>query len=281
MKAKLFVLALLLPAFLWPQDAPIATRPPGSSGGVAFTGGTVTTPLLGPTGCTNPAYSWTGHATKGLCFDSPYIQLRGSGGAFPYGEVFLGSAAGNKSGLFDYSAAGSATGIRADGTAGTLESLVDGSARSTLTTTALTLASLALRGVTELQGSTSKALTDATATAFVRVAIVQTIGSNFEAGEVNYTIYCDDDTNQATQSGRVRFACHNLAGTESCGFGTPDGVTLGDGTASLDPPTFDATSGAVDTIDLRVNSNCTGITPNTHTFQYRVHVEATATLTPQ
>jgi hypothetical protein len=132
-----------------------------------------------------------------------------------------------------------------------------------------------------IQGSKSKALTDATATAFVRVAIPQTIATNYKGGQVIYEIYCDDDTNQASQAGTVKFTCHNLAGTEACGFGTPDGVTLGDGTASLAAPTFDASSASADTIDLRVNSDCTGIAPNTHTIEWRLDMPTTATITPQ
>ena len=132
-----------------------------------------------------------------------------------------------------------------------------------------------------IQGSKSKALTDATATAFVRIAIPQTIATNYKGGQVIYEIYCDDDTNQASQAGTVKFTCHNLAGTEACGFGTPDGVTLGDGTVSLAAPTFDATSSAADTIDLRVNSDCTGAAPNTHTIEWRLDMPTTATITPQ
>lgn len=132
-----------------------------------------------------------------------------------------------------------------------------------------------------VQGSKSKALTDATATSFVRIAIPQTIATNYKGGTVIYEIYCDDDTNQASQSGRVTFTCHNLAGTEACGFGTPDGVTLGDGTASLGTPAFTAATAATDTIDLKVNSDCTGITPNTHTIEYRLDMPTLATLTPQ
>jgi hypothetical protein len=157
---------------------------------------------------------------------------------------------------------------------------VAGASVGTWNATALTPA-VPIVAAPGVQGANSKALTDATATAFVRIAIAQAIATNYEAGKVEYTIYCDDDTKQAVQKGHVNFACHNLAGTETCGFGTPDGVTLGDGTASLSTPTFDATSGAADTIDLRVTSDCTGITPNTHTVQWRISTEATATLTPQ
>lgn len=130
------------------------------------------------------------------------------------------------------------------------------------------------------QDSTSTALTDATATAFARIAIAQTIGSNYEAGQVIYSIYCDDSTNQAIQQGAVAYACHNLAGTETCGFSVPAGVTNSDGTADLATPVFDAAAGT-DTVDLRVDSDCTGITPTTHTIQWRLDMPTTATVTPQ
>lgn len=136
-------------------------------------------------------------------------------------------------------------------------------------------------GGPSLQGQSAKALTDNSATAFVRIAIPQTIVSNYRGGEVVYQIYCDDDTNQASQAGTVKFTCHNIAGTEACGFGTPDGVTLGDGTATLAAPTFDATSGAADTIDLRVTSDCQGVVPNTHTFTYLMIMPLIANLIPQ
>jgi len=95
-----------------------------------------------------------------------------------------------------------------------------------------------------IQGSKSKALTDNTATTFATVAMPQAAGSNYGGGQIIYTIFCKDASNQAQQTGTVKFVCMNLAGTESCGWGTPDGVTLGDGTASLGTPTFTAAAGA-------------------------------------
>jgi hypothetical protein len=131
-----------------------------------------------------------------------------------------------------------------------------------------------------MQGSKSKALTDATATAFVRVAIPQTAGSNYAAGEVKFTIFCKDAANQAVQQGNVEFACHNLAGTETCTFETVEEVAHGDGTAALSAPSFDIAAGT-DTVDLRVTSDCTGVTPTTHTIQYRLDMMQPNTVTPQ
>jgi len=128
-----------------------------------------------------------------------------------------------------------------------------------------------------IQGSKSKTLTDNTATAFATMAMPQTAGSNYGGGQMIYTIFCKDAANQAQQSGTVKFACMNLAGTESCGFGTPDGVTLGDGTASLGTPTFTAAAGA-DLVTISVQSDCTGIAPTTHTIQVRFDLQQPNTL---
>jgi hypothetical protein len=238
---------------------------------VSTTAVTSTLPVLAPSGsATAPGFAFSAASNYGLYFSTLP--------AFSYASSFVGTWSTAGFGLapsyqfyWHSSAAptaGADTGL-ARSAAGVVKVTNGSTGDGTL------LANLGI------QGANSKALTDATATAFVRVAIAQAIATNYEAGKVEYTIYCDDDTNQAVQKGHVNFACHNLAGTESCGFGTPDGVTLGDGTASLSTPTFDATSGAADTIDLRVTSDCTGITPNTHTIQWRISTEATATLTPQ
>ncbi len=130
-----------------------------------------------------------------------------------------------------------------------------------------------------IQGSKSTALTDATATNFADVSIPQTGGANYAAGFIVYTIFCEDASNQAVQSGRVQFACHNLAGTESCGFGTPDGVTLGDGTASIVAPVFTATGGA-DLVNILVDSDCTGVTPTTLNIQHRFDMQQVNTVAP-
>jgi hypothetical protein len=131
-----------------------------------------------------------------------------------------------------------------------------------------------------IEGSKSKALSDNAATTFVSVAIPQTAGANYAGGQIIYTIFCKDATNQAEQSGLVAFACHNRAGTETCGFETPHGVTLGDGTASLGTPAFTAAGGA-DLVVMSVQSDCTGVTPTTQTIQYRLDMPQPNGVTPQ
>jgi hypothetical protein len=48
-------------------QAQVTTRPPGASGAPAFTGGTITTPILGPSGCTAPPISFSSDGNAGLC----------------------------------------------------------------------------------------------------------------------------------------------------------------------------------------------------------------------
>src|SRR3990167_10417652 len=50
-------------------------------GGAVWDGGAFTTPVLGPTACVNPAYSFTGQATSGLCLDAaPLVQIQAVSG---------------------------------------------------------------------------------------------------------------------------------------------------------------------------------------------------------
>lgn len=68
----------LLSLFLAPAEAQII-----SGGGGSFTGGTITTPVLAPSGCTNPPYSFTSQPTWGLCYDSATqtMKLQANGGS--------------------------------------------------------------------------------------------------------------------------------------------------------------------------------------------------------
>ena len=138
---------------------------------------------------------------------------------------------------------------------------------------------------TSIQDSNFKALTDNVATQFVSVAIPQTAGSNYAGIEISYTIFCKDATNFAVEHGRVDLSCVNAAGTESCtvgptGAGEPTvNVIKGDGTASFVAPIFTATAGA-DLVDVKVQSDCTGVTPTTHMIQYLPKMEQINTVTP-
>jgi hypothetical protein len=75
-------------------QAQVTTRPPGSTGGTAFDGGTITAPILGPVGCTDPAYSFTGAPTVGVCSAAGTSATMQSGTAVPLSEVTVGSSSG-------------------------------------------------------------------------------------------------------------------------------------------------------------------------------------------
>jgi hypothetical protein len=75
-------------------QAQVTTRPPGSAGGTAFDGGTITAPVLGPVGCTDPAYSFTGAPTVGVCSAAGTSATMQSGTAVPLSEVTVGSSSG-------------------------------------------------------------------------------------------------------------------------------------------------------------------------------------------
>lgn len=117
-----------------------------------------------------------------------------------------------------------------------------------------------------------KNLSDNSAEAFLSLAVPQNAPMG---GKVFYFIKCKSAANQAEQFGQVTYACHNVAGTVSCGFGTPDGVTLGDGTASVDTPTFTASAGT-NAVDFNIQSDCTGITPTSIIMRWWVGGEPAA-----
>lgn len=80
MKMKLRILLLLLVSGLLcraapAQDASLGQRPAGG-GGAAFSGGSITTPVLGATGCASPPYSFTPDPTAGLCWNSTFVNLK-------------------------------------------------------------------------------------------------------------------------------------------------------------------------------------------------------------
>lgn len=67
-----------------------------------------------------------------------------------------------------------------------------------------------------IQGSKTKALTEGSPTTVATVAVPQTAGSNFAAGEVRYTVYASDGTDTQTLNGSAFFSAVNKAGTETC-----------------------------------------------------------------
>lgn len=128
---------------------------------------------------------------------------------------------------------------------------------------------------TGVQVSNSKALVDATATAFSRVAVAN---NSYEGGVLHYTIFATDATDYQNRSGSVPFAIRNLGGTETCTFGTASDAYDGTGTLTV---TWDCAAGT-DTVDLRANANTSLASTTIFTIQARVDLTSgTATVTPQ
>jgi hypothetical protein len=124
-----------------------------------------------------------------------------------------------------------------------------------------------------LTGSKSKALTDgAAAAAFVRIAVPQTVGSNYAGGDVIWTAFAADATpHTQSLSGRLTFTAINNAGTEVC---------VVDPTAAVSAPnanssgtlvcTFSCASNAADTIDLMATCDTSLGTPTALSLLYRL-----------
>lgn len=127
-----------------------------------------------------------------------------------------------------------------------------------------------------LQISQSKALVDATATAFSRVAVAS---NSYEGGVLHYTIFATDATDYQNRSGSVSFSVLNVGGTETCVFGTAaDAVNVSAGTLTV---TWDCAAGT-DTVDLRATADTSLASTTIFTIQARVDLTSgIATVTPQ
>lgn len=132
-------------------------------------------------------------------------------------------------------------------------------------------------------GYKTKTLTDASATAFVRIALPQTVGSNFTSGSILWQLHCDNGTTgtYADRAGQTVFTCNNIAGTEACVFDSTAQQVTQAATYSFAAPTFTATGGT-DTVDLNVNADCGGVAGPTNMYiHYRLDMLLPQTVTPQ
>jgi len=129
-----------------------------------------------------------------------------------------------------------------------------------------------------IQGSKSKALTDNTATAFVRLAVAD---DDYEGCGIVYTAFAEDTATDARQTltGRTYAAILNNSGTEAVAFSTGDSAVLV--TAGTFTCTFDGASAVADTIDLRATCDTSLAATTTLTFEYRLDCPSTVTVTPQ
>lgn len=131
-----------------------------------------------------------------------------------------------------------------------------------------------------IQGSKSKALTESSATSFTQVAVPQTAGANYAAGEVIYTVYATDGTDSQTLQGRVAFSAVNKAGTETCSIGVAYTEVLAVSTASTLTCTHTCVTGLTDAVQIA--SNCvSSLTQTTFTIESRLDMPRPNTVTPQ
>ncbi len=291
MRRLLFVL-MLLPSLVAAQS----TYPSGVYP-FSLTGGGFTNPFLAPAAdnCTTPPYSFSGDATTGVCSSAAGTLNLRTAGTNRFSILSTGATLGVPLYLADGSATAGGVCFVGDtdtclylAASNTLALATAGVARLSFTATAVDLVSVAgqyrlASGATRygnyfIASGESTALTDNTATTFVTMSIPQTAGSSYGGGKISYTIFCKDATNQAVESGEVLFACHNIAGAEACTFGTPSNVIQGDGTANFVAPVFSATAGS-DALALKVQSDCSGVTPTTHTIQAFIQQQQNNTLT--
>ena len=129
-----------------------------------------------------------------------------------------------------------------------------------------------------VQGSKSKALTDAAAAAsFVRIAVPT---NGFAAGRVIYTATSTDGTNILVSQGSCEFAAADTGGTVTAGAPACDTPA----TAYKRANTLTCTiSGAVSTTNYDLQATCTdNLAGNqTVTLYYRLDMPQTNTVTPQ
>lgn len=133
-------------------------------------------------------------------------------------------------------------------------------------------------------GYKQKTINDASATAFDRLALPQTLGTNMTTGVLLYHVHCDNGTmtTYADRSGEVAFSCNNIGGTEACVFDTTTAQTATQAaTYALAVPTWTATGGT-DTVDLNANVDCTGVVGPTNMYiRWRLNILTPQTETPQ
>lgn len=134
------------------------------------------------------------------------------------------------------------------------------------------------RGFVSTQGSKTNTLTEASATAFVNIAIPD---GGHVGGEVIYDIYCADGTpNYVARSCTANFVCINKADTENCNVQTP--ACSGDANSSggsFSANTLDYVAGT-NSINLRETATCS-LGQTVLEIHYRLNLTDTQTITPQ
>lgn len=133
-----------------------------------------------------------------------------------------------------------------------------------------------------IQGFKTKTIADASATAFVRLALTQGLGANFTSGYILWHLHCDNGsvTTYADRTGETVFSCNNISGTEACVFDSIAQQVTQAATYSFAAPAFTATGGT-DTVDINVNADCGGVAGPTNMYiHYRLNILDPQTVTP-
>ena len=129
------------------------------------------------------------------------------------------------------------------------------------------------------QGTSSKDLTETTATGFVDISVAS---NTSVGGNIYYTVEADDGTDFQIESGIVPFTAVNKAGTVTTNISISPSTRQSNQSVSAGTLTnnnFTATAGASKTT---LNANyTTSLTQTTLKINYRVSIEkGTATVTP-
>lgn len=263
MRRLLLIALLLTPGLAFGQDiGTIRYQGPGVSGLTSTSSAiTSTVPLLLPDGTVGaPALAFSGLTTMGLFRNSNDFNV----------------------------AIGGATVLRVGGASltidvGTPEYQFDSSrfyvTNDTLSLGLGTFAWKEFYVLRSIQGSKSKALTEGAATTMVTVAVPQTAGSNFAAGEFKYTVYASDGTDSQALNGVAKFSAVNKAGTETCTL-EDDQITDEAASAGTLACTVTCVVGLTDVVGLALD--CTSsLTQTTLNGLYRLDMQQVNTVAPQ
>jgi hypothetical protein len=129
-----------------------------------------------------------------------------------------------------------------------------------------------------IQGSKSKALTDAGAAVSIWRVAVPTNG--YAGGDVIFTANSTDGTNRLTTTGRVTFAGADTGGTVTCGIGAPYALATAYRRANTLVCTFTAVTSTTN-CDIQVTCTDNLAAAQTMAIESRLDMPTPNTITPQ
>lgn len=228
---------LVFAALLQVGQQPGVTGPPALGAG----GGTITGPIFAPQGCATPPYGFSGLGfATGVCYNTPTSELflQWSAGnelrvgpsyaftpSFRAGSTSLGYTFGDD---LD-------TGIRNPSPGANLLDLVAGNVNSLQIQTTGISVNGELRNAQGSESGQTKALTESSATAFIRFDLSGS-GNDATGGELHYCIVARDAANERqVRCAKMNFAIASVGGVETCSLsasnqgndGNADAITSG------------------------------------------------------